>query len=239
MGQEAPTGSEKPAMESLSLIRFLDKFSYRNPKEKEVPKGGSIMQPLLARHSASDVWLRSKKPHSSRQASINSATFWSRRREDVAADDVFFHEYFSRSGKAVRAAKKTQAASDAGSVREWAEEEGEEDDDHDGWDALSAGAGEGAEGSDDEDLQALMKEMDDSESDIEIDGSDRDNELDEGGGEGEEEGLRGAGEVLGSSGRTAKPKKRRLGHLPTFASADDYAHLLEEGLVPDSPGRGR
>src|SRR5690606_14405715 len=90
--------TEKPDLESHSLIRILDKFAYRNAKTKEATRGGSIMQPLQVSNSSSDMWLRSKSAQAS-GVSVNSASFWQKKVENVAAEDVFFHEYFSQTGR--------------------------------------------------------------------------------------------------------------------------------------------
>ena len=215
METEAGKKTEKPVIESLSLIRFLDKFSYRNPKEKEVPKGGSIMQPLLARNTVSDPWLRSRKPNTGAQETVNSAAFWSRRREDVAAEDAFFHEYFNRSGKASQAAKRSAAESDV-------------DPQHpdDSWDALGPGVNEEEGSSDDGDMEAFMDEMVDSESDIEMENWDSSSD-----GPGpfsdEDEAVEVEADASAEEGGTSSAKKRKSRRdLPTFASAEDYLHLL-------------
>ncbi|KAK8918110.1 Ribosome biogenesis protein NOC1 [Metarhizium anisopliae] len=84
---------QKPDMESHTLIRFLDKFVYRNPKSTDSARGVSIMQPLRATKDLGDFWLGSRGPGTA-SAPVNSAAFWKKKVEDIAADDVFFHEYF-------------------------------------------------------------------------------------------------------------------------------------------------
>lgn len=236
MGSDVAT--EKPDLESHSLIRFLDKFAYRNPKTKELTRGGSIMQPLQVSNSGSDVWLRSKSAAAS-GASVNNASFWAKKVENVAAEDAFFHEYFSQIGRTGEAPKRGRASE---------LEAGNEDEDEDEvWKALTAGQGgeevgdiEEEEPEMDEDFEAAMAEDDDSASDLP--NWDSTDESDEGGEDGEdgEDEFVAAGSAFDDEdeedgvdeqpSKAAKPKSRRqqLRELPMFASVDDYAELLAQ-----------
>ncbi|KAG6006285.1 hypothetical protein E4U21_007167 [Claviceps maximensis] len=234
---------QKPDMESHTLIRFLDKFVYRNPKSTDTSRGASIMQPLRAAKDSGDIWLGSKGA-GSMSAPVNSAAFWKKKTEDVAVDDVFFHEYFQHAGKEPKAAaaKKKQAEADE-------EEEQEEDE---VWKALVSsrpeieddGSEEGFSDLDDLDMASedgsspalsLGSDIDDDDEDDE----DMDVSLDDD----DEIGSDGLVAVGGDdaddgeekSDEKAKKKSRRraLKDLPMFASVDDYAELLaaeEDGL---------
>ncbi|SPO04207.1 related to MAK21 - protein required for 60S ribosomal subunit biogenesis [Cephalotrichum gorgonifer] len=224
--------AEKPDLESHSLIRFLDKFAYRGPKTKELTRGGSIMQPLQVGKSSADTWLRSKSTLAS-GTSVNNASFWTKKVENVAAEDVFFHEYFSQIGRTSEPSKR-RAEGEA--------EAGEEDEDE-VWRALTAGhdddeaAMDGLEGSmDDDSSDGDMPDWDSSsesdeadEADEEI-GEDEDDEFMAVGSDSEvEEG--GDGEDVDKEAvKAPKPKsrKQRLRELPMFASVDDYADLLAQ-----------
>lgn len=79
------------------------------------------------------------------------------------------------------------------------------------------------EGDDDEDDAGLLEDEDDligSDEDVPVFGDD----------DNEEEEDDDAAPVKGKGGRTSgadnKNKKRKLKHMPTFATAEDYAHLL-------------
>lgn len=153
-GKDLP---QKPDLESHSLIRFLDKFVYKNPKEKDGSHGQSIMQPLQVKNDLKDQWLRSKSQAGSADV-VNNASFWNKKQEDVSVEDVFFHEYFSQIGKASSAARKKAAGGDL-----------EDDDNDEVFKALISSAG-GADGGDD----------DDDQSDLGMDGySDSDEEEEE------------------------------------------------------------
>lgn len=234
--------TEKPDLESHSLIRFLDKFAYRNPKTKELTRGGSIMQPVQVSTSSSDMWLRSKSGAAS-GASVNNASFWAKKIENVAAEDAFFHEYFSQIGRTGETPTRRKA-SEPEAVKE-------DEDEDEVWKALTAGQGEVEEDVDveeeepdmDEDFAAGMADDDDSASDLP--NWDSSSESDEGGEGGEdvedgEDEFVAAGSAFSDEeeeedadeqpSKAAKPKSRRqqLRELPMFASVDDYAELLAE-----------
>jgi ribosome biogenesis protein MAK21 len=230
---DARVKTEKPDLESHSLIRFLDKFAYRNPKTKEATRGGSIMQPLQTGSGGSDIWLRSKSAQAS-GTTVNNASFWSKKIENVAAEDVFFHEYFSQTGRAT--AKPTAKAA--------VEEDVEAGDEDEVWKVLTAGH--------DEDEDALDDIDEDDESDLpDWDSSDDSAEGEDLGGDeslwsdvemGEEDDAEGdaedgddadGGEDVDAEedeSKKPKPKSRRqqLRELPMFASVDDYADLLAQ-----------
>ena len=246
MGSDVAT--EKPDLESHSLIRFLDKFAYRNAKTKELTRGGSIMQPVQVSSGGSDMWLRSKSGPAS-GGSINSASFWAKKIENVAAEDAFFHEYFNQIGRTGEASTRRTGPKPEASGEE------EADDEDEVWKALTAGQG-GEEDEDEDadmdgDLEAGMADDDDSASDLpNWDSSSQSDGSDEGGkdyGDGEDEFMAAGSEFGpeaeedpvdggdaqgGDEGRSkaAKPKSRRqqLRELPMFASVDDYAELLAQ-----------
>ncbi|KAG6313548.1 hypothetical protein E4U44_002512 [Claviceps purpurea] len=238
---------QKPDMEGHTLIRFLDKFVYRNPKSTDSSRGASIMQPLRAAKDSGDIWLGSKGA-GSMSAPVNTAAFWKKKTEDVAADDVFFHEYFQQAGKEPKAAasKKKQAAAD-----QKAEEEEEDEDEV--WKALVSsrpdieddGSEEGFDDLDDLDMASedgsspalsLGSDVDDDEDedeDMGVDLDDDDDEMDSdglvavGGDDADEE------QDEGDEKSKKKSRRRALKDLPMFASVDDYAELLakeEDGL---------
>lgn len=217
---------QKPELESHSLIRFLDKFVYRNPKATEATRGVSIMQPL------------GKKGHAG-AASINHPNFWNKKIEQVAVDDVFFHHYFQQAGKTGQTRSKGRA--------EPVEDSDNEDEDEI-WKALTSSHPDGPmDGSDESDLDMgdLDSDMDDEDGDDD-DGGDMpggllsDESLDESDdaedsetdskngveffGPGESEADAGADESKDEETRSSR--RKRLRALPTFASVDDYAELL-------------
>ncbi|KAI1810589.1 CBF-domain-containing protein [Poronia punctata] len=231
--------NKKPELANHTLIAFLDKFVYKNPKATDHAKGASIMQPMAA--SSQGPILLSKSSAKGMDL-VNVAPFWNKKSEDVAVEDAFFHEYFTQIGKPgqsereeKRKAKKDAAGGDEG------DEEAEEDEI---WDALVNSRPEIQEDSDDgagfEDMMSLddsdkefrkaMEEDDDEdsfnldESDLELSGE----EIEE---DEEEEQVE---EPADEDDKDKKPlsertkKKRALKALPLFASADDYAEMLAQ-----------
>jgi ribosome biogenesis protein MAK21 len=223
--------SLKPDLDSHSLIRFLDKFVYRNPKANDSSKGVSIMQPLRAAKDIGDIWLGSRGAGGV-TTSVNSSAFWKKKSEDVAAEDVFFHEYFQQVGKEGKETKKKAKAA--------GDDDGSDDEQEDEvWKALvsthpdvdpddGSDVGFDLDDSDmasDDDSPALsldgeLGEDDDDDMSVDIEGSDE-----EMGGamiSEDEEGF----EVKEAVSEKPKSKRRKLKDLPMFASVDDYAELL-------------
>ncbi|KAK1724543.1 CBF/Mak21 family protein [Colletotrichum acutatum] len=240
----------KPDLESHSLIRFLDKFVYRSPKAAETARGASIMQPVRNPDSGS-IWL-AKRTGSGAAAPINTPKFWNKKVDQVAAEDIFFHEYFKQAGKKVEGGKKITEQSSSGQDEVSVEDDAEQEDEI--WKALTASHPDGPIESDDDDLD--MDGFDDSDeesdggvvfsdgSDAELSDGDEDDEDDKDASElhGEEgdddEAMEDeespelsavpgeAEETSQKSKSAARSSRRKLKDLPMFASADDYAELL-------------
>lgn len=244
----------KPELANHTLMHFLDKFVYRNPKTSDTKRGGSIMQPVHTAAGATGIVVPGKAGSTQRSV-VNSASFWNLKPEQVAAEDAFFHEYFSQIGKPGQAAKRAKKVADeAASEDEEAEEEI--------WEALVNSRPE-VQGDDDGDSDMEMADLDeDYGSDVSLN-LESDEEGSEGGAEldaaGEEDGFEG---IFGDSddsgaewedekegeeeeaddteGKSKKWKERRerkkqLKSLPTFASADDYAAMLARDDDLDDP----
>jgi ribosome biogenesis protein MAK21 len=153
LNHEPLTG--KPDLTIHTLSHFLDRFIYRNAKAAGVARGTSIMQPLAGSDShdllvsASGIGgdVRMQEP-------LNSEAFWRKRTEDVAAEDVFFHEYFNRLSKEKATKKDTKKAKDPVDR----DEEAGSDDEDEIWQALVESR-PGLEDDEDDDL-----DMDDLES---------------------------------------------------------------------------
>jgi ribosome biogenesis protein MAK21 len=210
------------------------------------------MQPLSG--GDSHGVLLSNKPAQNAQGPLNTEAFWRKKAEDVAVDEVFFHRYFNQVGKAKHAsAKKTtrsRAAGDSDSEEDENEDEiwqalvdsrpeveGPSDDDSD-MEMLDL---------DDSDAESFVdgSEIGDDEVDVEGDelgtaASDNFEEMYSGSDDNDEGGV-GLDELftkelqrgqVGDSDEekgeeTSRQKKRRMKSLPTFASAEDYAEMLD------------
>ena len=227
------THSEMPPKPDLSLntlIHFLDRFVYRNPKATNAPRGASIMQPIAGGDSSA-LLVSAYSGESSTKQPVNSEAFWKQASEKVNADEVFFHKYFSTLGKGngKTGKKKTHRKAEA----EDSEVGGDEDEI---WDALMQSKPELDEGSDsgfgDEDVESEMDEMNNDE----LNDVDHEVFLDS-----NEEALSDLEEAFDEVVTSSKPdsivktekekhnsKRRKLKDLPTFASVDEYAEILEE-----------
>ena len=252
------THSEMPPKPDLSLntlIHFLDRFVYRNPKATNAPRGASLMQPMAGGDSSA-LLVSAYSNKASTEQPVNSEAFWKQATEKVNADEAFFHKYFSTLGRGKEKAskKKTGPKSDAADSED-------EDDEDEIWKALVESRPELEEGSDsgfgDEDIETDMEEMDDDELDSELGKDDEnansdlaegaeglpdlDDEDDEALLESDDEVPGDLEEAFATKVTSSKPasvveletgkrgsKRRRLKSLPTFASADDYAKMLED-----------
>ncbi|PNY23411.1 Ribosome biogenesis protein MAK21 [Tolypocladium capitatum] len=223
----------KPDLESHSLIRFLDKFVYRNPKSTDSLRGASIMQPLRATKDLGDIWLGSRGAGATAPP-VNSAAFWKQKVGDVAAEDIFFHEYFQHASREPKQVKK-EGAND--------EEENAEDEI---WEALVSAQPDIDDDASDvgfDDLDEVdMASEDGSSPALSLDSDMEDDKVMAGSDDeaGDEEGLVAVGEdeegeEEAEDEEKGKKKSRRKAFkdLPMFASVDDYAELLageEEGM---------
>lgn len=237
-GQKA-TATQKPELANHTLIAFLDKFVYRNAKAADTGKGISIMQPVAA-GGQGHILLSSKPSAKAAGSSLNSAEFWNKKSEDVAVEDVFFHEYFTRIGKSEQAERKKSKAGKEAAEGEDAEEAAEEEI----WDALVASRpeveGESESEADFDDLMSLDDDEDLKKQMAELDEQDGSEDEEEGGvefwddteDEDEEDELQpvAAAEEEADEKPESEHKKRRkaLKNLPMFASADDYAEMLAQ-----------
>jgi len=159
--------TEKPDPTVYTLMNFLDKFAFKNAKTKaQVVHGTSIMQPMAGTSKAAD-YLITARGGDRLHNPVNSEQFWKMKIDDVREDEVFFHTYFEKAGKAKHASmkerKKKRAKDD-----EDEDESGEEE----VWKAL-VNSRPDIEGEDDDDEGFSDMDMDDMSDDLEDDaGSD-------------------------------------------------------------------
>lgn len=159
--------SDKPDLTLHTLTHFLDRFVYRNPKANVAARGASIMQPL-AGGDARDRLVEAGKT-AQQSLPLNTEAFWKKKADEVAAQDVFFHEYFNRVNKdkdKVRT-KKGKGTQDP-VARAEEDAEGLSDDESEIWKALvdSRPELEADEDSDDDlDMDDLESQFDEEEGD--------------------------------------------------------------------------
>lgn len=245
---------EKPDPTLYTLMNFLDKFSFRNAKAKsQAVHGSSIMQPMSGTSKAADYLITARDGDRTHDP-MNSEQFWRKKVDDVRVDEVFFHTYFEKAGKAKQADLKAKKKK----RKEGSEDESGEDEI---WQALVKsrpdveGDGGDDEGFSDIDMEDMMSE-DDEDGGVNMDegvelnlGSD-DNDAEAGHAAAEDEDdfenfdlddeegfmddeddipveLHVNGDAEGDGDKDGKKsKKKKLKHLPTFASAEDYAKLI-------------
>jgi len=241
----------RPDLVSHTLSNFLDRFVYRNAKAAAGgPRGSSIMQPLSG--GASHGVLLSSKAINHTQVPVNTETFWHKKAENVAVDEVFFHKYFNQIGKAKQALGNKKVGSKPAGASEDEDDENEDEI----WQALVDSRPE-VEGNSDDGSDLEMLDLDDSEAEssvggFEIDSNDED-ALEPDGSEMEgshasdegalfDEGDSGSEidqlfanelqtsqtEVTEEKGEeTSRQRRKKLKSLPIFASVEDYAEMLD------------
>ncbi|KAG6372691.1 CBF/Mak21 family-domain-containing protein [Boletus reticuloceps] len=248
--------TSSPDLTLNTLSHFLDRFVYKNPK-KTKSKGASAMQPAAS--AADGIAVKRLKGEVSGGALPNEDKFWKKKEEEVPVDEAFFHKYFtrkirgqlaqvnqdeSREKEGSQGFRETSDEDSSGNEHE-ADEEGSSDTEEDVvWKTMQATMpGEkgdeafleegyedsdddelpSAEGSDDDDLVAV----DDIPNGlIEYDGSDAETEQDE-----EWGGISGGEKRKWNDKSQTRRKKRKT--LPTFASYEEYARMIEDGPEDD------
>lgn len=247
---------EKPDPTIYTLMNFLDKFSFRNAKTKsQATHGTSIMQPMSGTSKAADYLITARDGDRTHDP-LNSELFWRRKVDDVRVDEVFFHTYFEKAGKAKQADKKAKKSKKADSEDESGEDEiwqalvksrpdvegdgGDDEgfsdmdmedmmsDDEDGGVGLDEGVELNLGSDDDEDAAAAGQGADDDEDDFEnFDLDDEDGFMDDDDEVPVDINLDDDTDVdEDKKGDKKKSKKRKLKHLPMFASAEAYAKLI-------------
>ncbi|KAG0649840.1 Ribosome biogenesis NOC1 [Hyphodiscus hymeniophilus] len=244
----------KPDLTSHTLTHFLDRFVYRNAKAAAGgPKGGSIMQPL----SGGDNKVILLSGRSTGQQPVNSEAFWRKKAEDVAVDEVFFHKYFNQIGKGKAASDKKEKVAKSSKTAEGDEDEEDENEDEIWQALVDSRPEVEGPSDDESDLEMLdLDDSDEASSlsgDEEVDVEAEDDEAaasdSDGGvvlsGFSEDEDV-GSEDEVGSElnklfekeletaqqpeeqkEETSRQKRRKLKSLPTFASAEDYAEMLD------------
>ncbi|KAI0228980.1 RNA-binding ribosome biosynthesis protein mak21 [Massospora cicadina] len=252
LSQESIT--EQPQLHYHTLMHFLDRFVFRNAKRSQggERRGPSVMQPIPGVGTSSGlVWAKGAPEVNA----ITSEDFVSKKPSEIAADKLFFYKYFSlaKDGKA-----KARPAVHDGSDEEdefftsllGGLEAGEDDEDVDLEDGDMASDNEEREDieglkhaedapgfEDFSEFEGQSEDVEDSEGDVDFDFDD--GSFGEPKGEGgslkrtlhsessDEETEPEVGENA-KRNRATRERKKRLKALPTFASMDEYAHLLSD-----------
>ncbi len=212
------------------------------------------MQPLSGGDSKG-ILLSARSANKAQQP-VNTEAFWQKKVEDVAVDEVFFHKYFSKIVKLKQTPGKAPTRASHGS-----DDENDENDENEDeiWQALVESRPE-LEGEDDSDMEMLdLEEPDagstsddvDTDSDDGVDLEAQYTDSDASGGEdvfaGEDHSGFDIDELFAKeleahslpqsdevAGETSRQRKKKLKSLPTFASAEDYADMLDDDENEDS-----
>lgn len=127
-----------------TLMHFLDRFVFKNPKKRSGVKGSSIMQPSLSDAKDDVLVRRTDAPLSY----VNTADFWMQNPDNIPPDQQFFFRYFQTKLKRSNAPpEKPKKQTDADDALDEEERENEYDDEDD------------AIGSEDEDEKEIWKAM--------------------------------------------------------------------------------
>jgi ribosome biogenesis protein MAK21 len=231
----------KPDLELHTLIHFLDRFAYRNAKiATSNLRGSSIMQPLAGGDTA--TLLVSSVSHG--ELPVNTEKFWGRESKDVAPEDAFFHQYFNSLGKTTQERKTSKKTKKDG------DDDGSGSEESEIWKAMMESAPdlEGADESDqglemsdlESDFEKSLDEVEEEDYDMEGRGAasfsgdaslHSDTDVSLANEEADPESDPGSSAVLISreNNTGAKSQRWKLKHLPTFASASDYAKMIDDG----------
>jgi ribosome biogenesis protein MAK21 len=252
-GMEMPA---KPDLASHTLIHFLDRFIYRNAKAAAGNvRGNSIMQPLAGGEGRDVIIL--KRLIQRHHEPLNSDSFWRKKADDVAVDEVFFHKYFNHIAKGKKPTRQKSKPLKNAEAANGDEDDGENEDEI--WQALVESRPE-VEGHSEDDSDLEMLDLDDSEDDSSLgDGVDLEVDAEEDGSpeDFDVDALHGIDSDVSSNdgkasslemgglfrnelnkdahaGNTVKDiqkskrKRRKLKNLPIFASTEEYAEMLED-----------
>ncbi|KAL0073542.1 hypothetical protein F4703DRAFT_1897086 [Phycomyces blakesleeanus] len=242
---------DQPDLHHHTLMHFLDRFVYRNAKKQITTKGSSIMQPLGSRRDGGVLFTRGGGVGLD-SVPLNSEAFWRKQVEQVPVDEVFFHKYFTQKAATSTDKPKTKPAEGDDEEDEvWrammSSIPGGLDDDDDNDDPDLGDDDE----EDDEELQALLMDSDDDDADLmdaEAEDEELGSELDEDEEDIDDFELMNASsmdedeqeevgekrkaqdddeEDIDEDQSNKKKKKSKKPRLPTFASYEDYAKLID------------
>ncbi|XP_006882454.1 PREDICTED: CCAAT/enhancer-binding protein zeta [Elephantulus edwardii] len=246
-------------LQDFTLMRFLDRFVYRNPKvHKGKENTDSIVMQPKRKHFIKDI----------RNLAVNSKEFLAKEESQIPVDEVFFHRYYK---KVAILKEKQQRHADEESIEDVDDDEFEKmidtfEDDNcfvSGKDDLdfagnvkkkTKGAKDNSEYEDSEGSNEDLENLDDDEVSLGSMNEEFD-EIDEEGGtfmdvlDDESEGIpeldddhpedntkkhkRKSGGDLDFAGLCQGPrqkKKRKLDDSDLFVSAEEFGHLLDENM---------
>ncbi|XP_020285931.1 CCAAT/enhancer-binding protein zeta [Pseudomyrmex gracilis] len=102
--QGKPIGYTGDPLEDLTLIRFLDRYVFKNPKKLEDKKVQKRNEPLAQRAGYT--------PRGIRSLPVDSAAYLNELEERIPVDEVFLHRYFKQKSQIKKHIKKDDDDSD-------------------------------------------------------------------------------------------------------------------------------
>ena len=119
--------TSSPDLNLQTLMHFLDRFVYRNPKKNVKPKGASLMQPLAAADRSTTV---SNIKGGTDEMMVNSSQFLKKKVENIPPDQLFFHKFFTqksqRQAEKDKKIKKRKGDSDEDEIKGDSDEESDD-----------------------------------------------------------------------------------------------------------------
>ncbi|QLL32895.1 hypothetical protein HG536_0D04170 [Torulaspora globosa] len=112
----------KPDLGLYTLAHFLDRFVYRNAKQKPTVRGSSIMQPLYGGSQIDQGLLVKSSDYAANQVPANTQNWLNKKVQDIKPDEMFFYQYFTTKQSAIKT-KKDEGRLDENSDGEMNEDE--------------------------------------------------------------------------------------------------------------------
>lgn len=152
----------KPDLGLYTLAHFLDRFVYRNAKQKPTVRGTSIMQPLFGGSQIDQSLLIRSTDYATNETPANTENWLNKKVQDIKPDERFFHQYFTTKQGSMKPQKDKTSHAEA--------EDDEEMNEDEIWSALVKSRPDVEDDSDDEDIGFSDEEFgSDSDSEAEID----------------------------------------------------------------------
>eukprot|EP00079_Xenopus_tropicalis_P025088 XP_012818209.1 PREDICTED: CCAAT/enhancer-binding protein zeta isoform X1 [Xenopus tropicalis] len=216
-------------LQDFTLMRFLDRFVYRNPKAPKVTENNRGY--LLHR--------RKKHYMNEEKLPVNSPAFLEKEETEIPVDEVFFHRYFTKLSKERKKIKRNE---DEESVEDVDDDEFEKIIDSFEGDSFYSGTTDVIDFASnlkaDGKTEKKKSEADDSDSDWDIDGEDDDEEIsldsmcEEDFEDINDDGNENGGIFMDTENDDCpgkkKAKKKSLKQEDMFASAEEFGDILDE-----------
>lgn len=95
----------KPDLGLYTLAHFLDRFVYRNAKQKPTVRGTSIMQPLFGGSQIDQSLLVRSTDYANKEVPANTENWLNKKVQDIKPDELFFYQYFTSKQGSIKAHK--------------------------------------------------------------------------------------------------------------------------------------